>query len=745
MAPKYISKAKRGKKSSQGGHPEGLKREITADPLQQQVFSPSSVGNTGPAPSPAKTQLAAMQSSYILERAQGPKVYYPKVKNAIDETPNSAPLLPRGYSYSDMTKQQFKTVRKVSSTPGLRGGEALFGRNQVTDQTSTSPASSEKSAETPQEDYCQPLPKLEGIILGSPGLSLTSKGTCGTRGSGKLIVPERKASNAQGSIKIEDSEEYVYLSSGTETRRPTPSKNDPEISLPGQNLGLSSSQLPPQPHTPVESGQCSQSQGASSHNSSFSHARSISRARGERDSSSNPAISNISRTQGAPLFVQTPINSLHAHSMAPETSPDQDPNVAEQFDPAVEPGKTVSQVVLADETPQNEILSQLKSLAESVIGINIEQTKINKKLEDTNNHLQALSEELQLEKHTRFWNLAAYEKSINNHITQVVGSLGEAVESVAVTVAKIRDKTAKIGSDDLEANEGDDVKWSDLAEQETSDTFARAPVTTYRAPLDQGHGRPSTVQNTGGRRGSDGDKVNIGSPIRKADAPANPSVAEDTSPEQGQPQVGGWRDPSTTQKRGFWSHKRHNGGMSRRGSAGGNKNRKSAIPNFAEQHPSMAVAPEVQELAASSSYSHTHMHGGYEGQPYNHHAIRDPGPSISYGHASGQHRGFPPRQSSLRHNHNYMRGGGGLSTRNYAPHRDFSPNYGSPSPLLGQGQPQPGHPQFQTTQNIGNTPPVGQWPAAHAEFNVYRPWAGVSNWYHQVNPQRNINMQSPPN
>ncbi|OAX84873.1 hypothetical protein ACJ72_00750 [Emergomyces africanus] len=739
MAPKFkkfsMSKAKRGQIAAQGRDPDCSKREITTEIPQPRSFPPGRGGNSVMEPPSAKPPPAVMQNRNISEPSQRPKIYYPKGKKATDKAPNSAPLLPRGHSFSGMTEQPLRTVRKVSSTPRLKGEQVLFGGNRATTQMSISPASSEESAESSQEDYCHPPPKLEGIILGSPDLSLTRKGTCGTRGSGKLIVPERKASSNQGSIRIDDSEEYVYRSGSTVSPRSVPCENDTQGWLPRQNLTPSSIQLHPHPPAPMGSGQLSQSQGASSHNSSFTHGRNISRIRGEKDSSRNPAISNKSQDQGGSVFVQTPIHMFHGHCMAPETSPGQDSNLENQFEAVIQSEETFPQVLSLEGAPQNEIIFQLKSLSEKVAGIQIEQMKINKHLEDTNSQLQAFSEELQLARHARFWNLASYEKSINNHITQVVGAIGEAVESVAVTVAKISGRTAEIGFDDSKAGDGNGLEWSDAVEEEAHDTFARTPMTTYRAPFDQDHVGPSTVQNTGERRGSDGEKVNIGSPVRKVDSQTNPLATEDTPLEQVQQRVGSWRGPSTTQKRGFWSHKRHNGRMNQRGSASGSRYRKAATPSSAGQHPSTPVAPQAQEAASPSSYPHSQVRGGYEDQSYIHPATRGPVPTVAYGQASRQHTGFPPRQSSMRHHHTYMRGGGGPSNRNYPPHRDFSPNYGSSPPQSGQGQPQPNHLHFQATQNIGNNPPVGQWPAAQPEFNAYRPWAGVSNWYHQLNPQ----------
>ncbi|PGH35542.1 hypothetical protein GX50_01644 [[Emmonsia] crescens] len=732
MAPKFKNhstwKSKQGQKAAQGEDVSGSKHKMTAELLQPRTYSPKNLGNSGPAPPPA-TPPAAITSCSILETAEDPQIYYPKEKKASDKSPDSAPLLPRGYSFSKVTEQPPRVMRKVSSTPRLRGDEFMFSGNRATAQTSSNPASSVGSAETPQEDYCLPLPKLEGIILGSPDLSLTRKGTCGTRGSGKLIVPERKISSSQGSVIIEDVEEYVCGSSSTVTPRRTPSENNTEVSLPRQNLTPSS-----------------QLMDASSHNSSFSRGRSKSRARGGvRNSSRNSAIYNIAHAQGLPFLVQPPIYSHHDHYMAPEISPGQDSNVVEQPEPAIDSAGMVPQVLSIEGTPQNEILLQLKTLSENVTGIKIEQMKIKKQLEDTNTQLKAFSEELQLENDATCRSLAAYEKNINNHITQVVGTLGEVMESVAIAVAKISDKTANISSENPKTSEGDDLKWSDDVEQEAHETSVRTPMTTYRAPFDQGDVRPSNAHSTDGRRGSDVNQEDVGSPIGRARSQTNPSVTGDTSQEQGQQQLGGWRGPPTTQKRGFWNHKRHNGGISRRGSATCSANRKAATPDSTGQHPPMPVAPQAQGVTSPNSYAHSHTHGAYEDQSYIHPAARTPGPSTTYAPGSVQHRGFPPRQSSMRHNHTFMRGRAGPSNRNYMPHRDFSPNYGSPPQQSGPGQSQPGHPHFQANQNVGNTPSVGQWPVDNPEFNAYRPWTGVSNWYHQVNPQGNNNMQSPPN
>ncbi|KAL2374646.1 hypothetical protein RJ035_000536 [Blastomyces gilchristii] len=741
MAPRFkrgsISKSKQGQSKTQRGDVAGSKHGTAAKFPQPCAYSPASnLGNAEPTPPspppPGRSPLGVIPGGGTLEAAEEPKLYYPKEKEATDRGPDSAPLLPRGSSLSEVTWQPFRAVRKVSSTPRLRDDEISFGRNRAAARQNSSCTSSVGSAETRQEDYCQTIPKLEGIILGSPDLSLTSKGTCGTRGSGKVIVPERKVSSIQGSIEIGDVEEC----SSIVTPKRSLSEYNTEVSLPGQNLQLSSLQLPPRPPTPMEFRQRSLSQGASSQSSFFSRGRSIIRARGGRNPRRRSAKRDISRGQRVPLFVPPSISSHQDHCMGPKTSPDQNSNVLE-LEPTIDFPKMVPQI-LSGEAPQNEILSQLKDLTDSVADIKIEQMRINKQLEDTNTQLKKFSEELQLEKDARVRNLAAYEETINSHITQAVGELSEAMESVAVTVAKISDSTANIGSRNSKASEGHDLKWSDAVEQEANDASVCTPTSTHTILSDKCFSGPSTTHTRGKSMGCDVGKENFGNPTGRGRSQTNPSTA---SWDQGHQRTSGWSGPPPNQKRGLW--KRYRGGMSRRGSARGSGGGKYATPNFDGQRPLVPMG--LQELTPADSYTHSHMHGGYEDQTHIHPAASTPGPSATRGQASGQQNRFPPRQSSMRHNHSFMRGGAGPSSHNCMPHRDFSPNYGSPLPRWGQGQPQPTFHHFQATQNPGNNPPSGQWPAANPEFNnPYKPWAGVSNWYHQVNAQGNNNMRSPP-
>ncbi|OJD27842.1 hypothetical protein ACJ73_00762 [Blastomyces percursus] len=740
MAPRLkrgsISKANQGHSRIQRGDDAGSNHETAAGFLQSCAYSPAcNLGNAEPTqPPPRKSPPDAIPRGNILEEAEKPRLYYPKEKGVTDRGPDSAPLLRRGSS-SEVTGQPFQAVRKVSSTPRLRDYEIIFGRNRTAAQQNSSRASSVGSAETRQEDYCRTIPKLEGIILGSPDLSLTKKGTCGTRGSGKVIVPERKASSVQGSIEIGDAEK----SSNTVTPKRLPSESNTEISLPGQNLHLSSLQLPPRPPTAVEFRQRSLSQGANSQTSFFSCGRSITRARGVKNRRRSSAKCNISRTQRVvPFFVPHSFNSHHDHYMAPNASPGQDSNVTEP-EPAIDSPNMVPQI-LSGEAPQNEILSQLKALTQSVADIKIQQMRINKQLEDTNTHLKKFSEELQLEKDARVRSLAVHEETINGHITQVVGELGEAVESVVVTVAKISDNTANIGSRNSKVSEGHDLKWSDAMEQEASDASVRTQTSTHTILSDKCYTGPSTTHNRGKSMGCDVGKENVGNPIGRGRSQTNPSTA---SRDQGQQRPSGWRGPPSSQKRGFW--KRHRGGMGRRGSASGSGGGKYPTPNSDGQQQPAPMGLQAQEVTPPSSYSHPHMHGGYEDQPRIHPAARTPDPPATRGQASGQQHRFPPRQSSMRHNHSLMRGGIGPSSQNCMPHRDFSPNYGSPLPQWGQGRSQPTFHHFQATQHPSNNPPGGQWPAANPEFNnTYKPWAGVSNWYHQVNSQGNNNIRSPP-
>ncbi|KLJ07973.1 hypothetical protein EMPG_16558 [Blastomyces silverae] len=740
MAPRFkggtISKSQREQDKTQRGNVAGSKHGTAVEILQSCAYSPAgNLGNAEPKLPRAKSPPGVIPSSNALEEVEEPTLYYPKEKEATDRCPDSAPLLPRGPSLPEVTGQPFRAVRKVSSTPRLRDDEIIFGRNRAAAQQNSSRASSVGSAETSQEDYCPTIPKLEGIILGSPDLSLTRKGTCGTRGSGKVIVPERKVSSVQGSIEIGDVEEC----SSTVTPKRTPNENNTEISLPGQNLQRLSLHLPPRPPTPVEFRQRSLSHGASSQSSFFSRGRSITRARRVRNPSRRSAKCDISRGRRVPFFVPHSINSHQDHLTAPETSPDQGSNAMEEPVPAIDHPKMVPQI-LSGEAPQNEILSQLKALTENVADIKIEQMKINKKLEDTNTHLKEFSKELQLEKDARVRSLAAYEETINTHITQVVGELGEAVESVAVTVAKISDSTANIGSGNSKASQGHDLKWSDAVEQEASDASVRTPTSTHTILSDKCYTGPSTIHNRGKSVGTDVDKGNVGNEIGRRRSQTNPSTA---SWDQDQQRPSGWRGPPPSQKRGFW--KRPRGGMSRRGSASGNGGGKYATPNSDGHQPPVPTALQAQEVTPPNSYTRSHMHGGYEDQSRIHPAACTPDPSATRGQAPWQQNRFPPRQSSMRHNHSFMRGGAGPSSQNCMPHRDFSPNYGSPLPQWGQGRPQPTFHHFQGSQNPGNNPPGGQWPAANPEFNnAYKPWAGVSNWYHQVNPQGNNNIRSPP-
>ncbi|PGG98092.1 hypothetical protein GX51_07004 [Blastomyces parvus] len=744
MAPRFkrgsISKSKRGQSKHQRGDLAGSKHRTAAElPPSSAYSSVGNLGNTEPMPQAGKSPPGVIQRGNTLEEVEGPKIYYPKQKEATDRGPDSAPLLPSVYSLSEVVGQPFRAVRKASSTSRLRDDEITFGLNRAAAQQNSSPASSVGSAETPQENYCPTIPKLEGIILGSPDLSLTSKGTCGTRGSGKVIVPARKVSSVQGSIEIGDVQEPVCDSSSTVTPTRTPSENNTETSLPGQTLQRSSLQLPPRPPTPMEFRQRSRSQG-SSQSSFFSRGRSITRARGVRKPGRNFAKCDISRGQRVPFSIPPSIHSRQDHYMAPETSPDPGCNLAEEPERESDLPKMVPPI-LSREVPQNEILSQLKILTESVADIKIEQMRINVQLEDTNTHLKKVSEELQLENAARVRSLAAYEASINNHITQVVETLGEAVDCVAITVAKISDSTANTGPGNSKSSEVHDLRWSDDVEHDARDASARIPPSTHATFSDKCYAGPSTIHNRGKSLGGDVGKENFGSPIGRGRSHTNPST---TSRDQGQEGPSSWRGPPSSQKRGFW--KRNRGGMSRRGSASGNGGGKYTMANSDGQQPPVSVALQPQAETPPNSYTHFHTHGGYEDQSHIHPAARTLDPSATHGQASGQQNRFPPRQSSMRHNHSFMRGGAGPSSQNYMPHRDFNPNYGSPLPQSGQGPSQPTFHHLQAPQNPGNNPLGGQWPAVNPEVNnTYRPWAGVSNWYHQVNHQGNNNMRSPPN
>ncbi|KAG5301402.1 hypothetical protein I7I48_01401 [Histoplasma ohiense] len=521
--------------------------------------------------------------------------------------------------------------------------------------------------------------------------------------------------------------ELVCGSSSTVTPRRTSSENNTEVLLPGQNVHASLSQLPLRPPTPVEFRERPQSREVSSYSSFVPDGRSTSISSGVKISSSSSARGNKSRGQGPPFFVQPSIHSHHDHYMELETSSGKDSNVVEQSAPGVDSPKTIPQDLRVEGTAQNEILSQLKALAEDVAAIKIEQIRISKKLEDTNNHLKAFwGKPQQLESEAGIRSLASYEESITNHVTQRAGEFNEAVESVAITLAKISDNTANTISANPAARESDDLKWSDAVEQGSHDTTAGIPITTYITPVDQG--RPSIVQGTGRMGENDVGKENAGGPMGRRRSQTSPSVRGDTAQDQGQQQFSNWHGPPASQKRGFW--KRHYGGMSRRGSASGSGNRKFATPNSTGQQQPVSAASQV------------YTHGGYEAQSQIQPSSRNPG---THAHASGQYRGYPHRQFSMRHNQTSTRDGAVPSNQSYMPHRDFSPNYGSPPGHPGQGYSQVGFHRFHGTQNVGSSPEVGQWPAANTEFNAHRPWAGVSNWYHQVNPQGNNDMQGPPN
>ncbi|EEH04192.1 predicted protein [Histoplasma capsulatum G186AR] len=737
-----------GQRAAQGEDLAAPERETMAELLQPLTYSPPrSRGISESAPPPATNPATVTTTSNIFEGPEEPKIYYPKEKKGTDREPDSAPLLPRWDSFSEVLGEPSRAVRKVSSTPRLQGEE--YGGNRRAAQPNFTPESSVGSAETPQEDYCQALPKLEGIILGSPDLSLTNKGTCGTRGSGKLVLPERRIPSAQGSVEMADVE-FVCGSSSTVTPRRTSSENNTEVLLPGQNVHASLPQLPLRPPTPVEFRQRPQSREVSSYSSFVPDGRSTSISSGVKISSSSSARSNKSRGQGPPFFVQPSIHSHHDHYMELETSPGEDSNVVEQSTPRDDSPKTVPQDLRVEGTAQNEILSQLKALAGDVAAIKIEQIRISKKLEDTNNHLKAFwGKPQQLESEEGIRSFASYEESITNHVTQGAGEFNEAVESVAISLAKIGDNTANTISANPAARESDDLKWSDAVEQGSHDTTAGIPITTYITPVDQG--RPSIVQGTGRMGENDVGKENVGGPMGRRRSQTSPSVRGDTAQDQGQQQFSNWHGPPTSQKRGFW--KRHNGGMSRRGSASGSGSRKCenlqgirfALRKKLLTCHTVATPNSTGQQQPVSAASQVYTHGGYEAQSQIQPSSRNPGTHGAHAHASGQYRGYPHRQFSMRHNQTSTRDGAMPSNRSYMPHRDFSPNYGSPPGHPGQGYSQVGFHRFHGAQNVGSSPEIGQWPAANTEFNVHRPWAGVSNWYHQVNPQGNNDMQGPPN
>ncbi|EGC43786.1 conserved hypothetical protein [Histoplasma capsulatum var. duboisii H88] len=692
-----------GQKAAQGEDLAAPERETMAELLQPLTYSPPrSRGNSESAPPPATNPATVTTTSNIFEGPEEPKIYYPKEKKGTDREPDSAPLLPRWDSFSEMLGEPSRAVRKVSSTPRLQGEE--YGGNRRAAQPNFTPESSVGSAETPQEDYCQALPKLEGIILGSPDLSLTNKGTCGTRGSGKLVLPERRIPSAQASVEMAEVE-FVCGSSSTVTPRRTSSENNTEVLLPGQNV------TPPCPSSP------------SAHRRQWNldNAHNLERLA--------PIVLSSPMAE-AQAYPAPSIHSHHDHYMEPETSPGEDSNVVEQSAPRDDSPKTVPQDLRVEGTAQNEILSQLKTLAGDVAAIKIEQIRISKKLEDTNNHLKAFwGNPQQLGSEEGIRSLASYEENIANHVTQGAGEFNEAVESVAISLAKISDNTANTISANPAARESDDLKWSDAVEQGSHDTTAGIPITTYITPVDQG--RPSIVQGTGRMGENDAGKENVGGPMGRRRSQTSPSVRGDTAQDQGQQQFSNWHGPPTSQKRGFW--KRHNGGMSRRGSASGSGSRKFATPNSTGQQQPVSAASQV------------YTHGGYEAQSQIQPPSRNQGTHGAHAHTSGQYRGYPHRQFSMRHNQISTRDGAMPSNRSYMPHRDFSPSYGSPAGHPGQGYSQVGFHRFHGAQNVGSSPEIGQWPAANTEFNAHRPWAGVSNWYHQVNPQGNNDMQGPPN
>ncbi|PGH15438.1 hypothetical protein AJ79_02414 [Helicocarpus griseus UAMH5409] len=664
---------------------------------------------------PAEPTPAATTSNDVLGPADQPKIYYPKEKRDNNGPPGSAPFLPRGESFTEVPEQYFDPpppARKVSSTPKLRGDEPILSGIAEAADEGSSPAPSEVSAETPQEEYFQPLPKVDGIILGSHELSLTRKGTCGTRGVGKLVVPERKISSSHGSIRNGDEEDSVCgSSSSTVTAGRTSSEDNTEVSLPGQTV-TPSLKLPPRPPTPLNFEQHLCLQSANSQNRPFPRGTGKSRGGGQIKISKSASYANTARPQAAPSFPRQPFSCWQRNNKMSSPAPvTQDAKLAQQPEQP-EPGNNSKhavisqQLTVAEDAPQNELVSCLKSLSEDVNGIKAEQLKISKHLEDINNHLKGLSGDILSEKDARAKSLAAHEKNINSHITEVVGVIGEAVDSVAVMVANISDKASNIGSANFSATEGGNFNWPDAVQ---------SPDALYGTQSDQVDDSQSA-------------KRNGGAPTRRARSQTDPAIIGHAAGEQGQQRGAGANNNQATQKKGFW--KRNNSGSSRRGGPGNNGH--GSTSSFGN-HPSQAVMQAGPEPVVGNPYAYSQPQVNYEEQQPFHQPA--PGPSVPYGQAPVQHRGFPPRGSSMRQNNGYTRGGAKYSSnRNYAQqqqYRDLTPNYASPPA---------GQPQFQFNPNAPVHVHQGQqW---QPQYDQYKPWGGVSNWYQQVYQEGNDNPQN---
>ncbi|EEH44719.1 uncharacterized protein PADG_01008 [Paracoccidioides brasiliensis Pb18] len=786
MARKYrlFSKrmSKQGRSNAKGEDtpsPEGTLEQL----LFPRTYVPSTTGNIfspvhrhpGSAPlsndsvtnqetPPAPPTTPADMSSIAMETAERPKIYYPKEKKDGDKPPLSAPLMQTENSYPELPAKRIgrlSTARKVSSNPELRGDE-MFGGNQGTVHTTLSPTSSDKSAETPEKEYYQSPPKLDGIILGSPELSLTNKGTCGTRGTARLVSPERRVTSVRGSIKLDEAEEYSCWTSSTATFGRTPSENNTELSLPGQ-MSIINPHLPPRPPTPTEFRQSSQPQRLNSFNHSFFRGRSGSRIRKGRSCYRTSPFIHITRGQRALSAPQQPGIYSQQDNYVSKPGVNEILNVAEQSGPEAIDSNTTDTtkfLTMSEEPPHKEIFAQLKALTNDVANIKMEELRILHQLEVVNTNVKILSEGLELEKRARFKSLATHDKSIKNHITLVVGELGEAVESVAAAVASISDMAGNI--DQAYPNTSDDnitPNWSDVMEQEVGKTSVRTPATVCGTPFDPVDNEALTVRSAEEISNSRANDGSIGSPVARARSQTNPTFSRGISEDQGQQQRGGFCGSQTGQKRGVWNPKRNNGGANRRGSSNNSNNKKGKSlhafsipskrlliidPTAPVARPSGQHPPAPAATQAPALVSPTFTPGGFQAQSFVHPNSRVTGPLCALSQTPGNPVGFPPRQSSLGYNNSSVRGRPGNSNPIHIPFGNFNHGYAPVPPPSVPVVPHVGYPQFNNSQSFGNVPHAGQWPAANRVFTPYRAWPSAANWYQQVYPNgNNNNINSP--